>query len=81
MASSYLWEAGDEDLNSLRGRWDHPTARASSLTAERQQGMMPRSPALSKREINLPQYWRKLLEMGIFWDKMYFLPLLLAAQN
>lgn len=24
-ASSYLWEAGDEDLTSLRGGWDHPS--------------------------------------------------------
>lgn len=41
VACSYLWEAGNEDLNSLRGRWDHPTARASSLTGDTQQGMTP----------------------------------------
>lgn len=37
--ASYLWEAGDKDLDSLRGRWDHHMARESSLTGERQQGM------------------------------------------
>ena len=35
----------------------------------------------SLREITLPQFWRKLFKMGVSWDKTYFLPLLLAAQN